>query len=62
VLNLARHVARPFNEVAARMASMGYWMTRTERPFPEWGVAARRFGVEPMTVEQFAQRFASDAR
>ena len=62
VLNLARHVARPFNEVAARMASMGYWMTRTERPFAEWGVAARRFGVEPMTVEQFAQRFASDAR
>lgn len=58
VLNIARHVVRPFNEVAARFASMGYWMTMTERPFPEWRTAATRFGVEPMTVEQFAQRYA----
>ena len=59
VLNIARHVARPFNEVAARMASMGYWMTITERPFPGWRQSASRFGVEPMTVEQFAQRFSA---
>ena len=58
VLNIARHLARPFNEVAARFASMGYWMTITERPFPDWKQSATRFGVEPMTVEQFARRFA----
>lgn len=60
VLNAARYLARPFNEVAARMASMGYWMTITERPFPDWRQSASRFGVEPITVEQFAQRFRRD--
>lgn len=58
VLNIARHVARPFNEVAARLASLGYWMTITERPFPEWRESATRFGIEPITVEQFARRFS----
>jgi NADH dehydrogenase len=60
VLNVARHVVRPFNEVAARLASMGYWMTITERPFPDWRKSATRFGIEPITVEQFARRFAAD--
>ena len=59
VLNIARHVARPFNEVAARLASLGYWMTITERPFPQWRQSATRFGVEPITVEQFAERFST---
>jgi uncharacterized protein YbjT (DUF2867 family) len=62
VLNIARHVARPFNEVAARMASLGYWMTITDREFPEWKASATRFGVEPITVEQFASRFSAPAR
>jgi nucleoside-diphosphate-sugar epimerase len=57
VLNVARYVVRPFNEVAARLASMGYWMTLTPRPFTEWRQSASRFGIEPMTVEQFAQRY-----
>ena len=57
LLRLARRVVRPFNEVAARFASMGYWMTVTERPFPEWRASATRFGIEPITVEQFAQRY-----
>ena len=52
-------VLRPFNEVAARLTSMGYWMTITDRPFPEWRQSARRFGIEPITVEQFAQRFSA---
>ena len=60
VLNVARHVVRPFNEVAARLASMGYWMTITERSFPDWQKSATRFGIEPITVEQFARRFAAD--
>ena len=59
VLGIARYVVRPFNEVAARLTSMGYWMTVTDRPFPQWRQSARRFGIEPMTVEQFAQRFSA---
>ena len=62
VLKVARHVVRPFSEVASRFASMGYWMTITDRPFPEWRVSARRFGIEPITVEQFASRFSRPAR
>lgn len=62
VLGIARHLVRPFNEVAARFASMGYWMTLTDRGFPGWGESARRFGVEPMTVEQFASRYSRRAR
>ena len=58
ILGVARHVVRPFNEVAARFASMGYWSTLRDRPFPDWRISAKRFGVEPITVEQFAQRFA----
>jgi uncharacterized protein YbjT (DUF2867 family) len=58
VLNIARYLARPFNEVAARFASMGYWMTVTDRPFSGWRQSATRFGIEPITVEQFAQRFS----
>jgi uncharacterized protein YbjT (DUF2867 family) len=57
VLNVARHLVRPFNELAARFASMGYWMTITERPFPGWRQSATRFGIEPITVEQFAKRY-----
>ena len=62
VLGIARYAVRPFNEVAARLTSMGYWMTRTDRAFPEWRVSAERFGVEPITVEQFATRFSPPAR
>jgi uncharacterized protein YbjT (DUF2867 family) len=57
VLNMARHAVKPFNEVAARFASLGYWMAITDRPFPDWQASAKRFGVQPMTVQQFAQRF-----
>jgi uncharacterized protein YbjT (DUF2867 family) len=58
LLGIGRHVIRPFNEVAARFASMGYWMTVTDRGFPEWRASATRFGVEPMAVEQFATRYS----
>ena len=57
VLGIARLAARPFNEVAARFASMGYWTTLADQRFPEWRDSAMRFGVQPVTVEQFAQRF-----
>jgi uncharacterized protein YbjT (DUF2867 family) len=58
VLGVARYVVRPFNEVAARFAAMGYWTTQSDWRFPEWRASASRFGVAPITVEQFAKRFA----
>ena len=58
VLGVARHVVRPFNEVAARFASMGYWTTLEDRRFPEWRTAASRFGVEPITLDQFIERYS----
>jgi uncharacterized protein YbjT (DUF2867 family) len=57
VLGIARVIAKPFNEVAARFASMGYWTTLEDRRFPQWTEAATRFGVTPMTVNDFAERF-----
>jgi uncharacterized protein YbjT (DUF2867 family) len=44
---------RPFNEVAARRVSLGYYAATRLRPFPEWRAAADRFGVEPMTIERY---------
>jgi NADH dehydrogenase len=62
VLGIARYVARPFNEVAARFASLGYWATLSDRRFPEWRASATRFGVNPVTIEQFASRYATSGR
>lgn len=56
VLGFARRAIRPFSEVAARFASLGYWTTLADRGFPEWRVSATRFGVDPITVEEFARR------
>jgi uncharacterized protein YbjT (DUF2867 family) len=55
VLFIGGAVLRPFNEVAARLMRMGYFTATTDQQFPEWRVAADRFGVSPMTVESFVQ-------
>jgi nucleoside-diphosphate-sugar epimerase len=34
----------------------------SNRRFPEWRTAAARFSVEPITIEQFAKRYAADGR
>lgn len=62
VLGIARYIARPFNEVAARFASLGYWATLSDRRFPDWRASATRFGVEPITIEQFAKRYDATGR
>ncbi len=51
---------RPFSEVGARLMAMGYVTATTTDAFTDWQSAARRFGVEPMTVDQFVDKtFAS---
>jgi len=52
-LKLLPPLIKPFNEVAARMVSLGYFAATLSRPFPEWKASADRFGVAPRTVEQY---------
>ncbi|MEO6444898.1 MAG: NmrA family NAD(P)-binding protein [Gemmatimonadaceae bacterium] len=63
---LLRHgprLLRPFNEVAARMMSLGYFTTVADTPLEDWHAPAARFGVHPRTAEVYiAQRFGSAAR
>lgn len=47
---------RPFNEFAARLMSMGYWSATTETRLDHWRVAADRFGMVPMSVEEWLGR------
>jgi uncharacterized protein YbjT (DUF2867 family) len=47
-------LVRPFNEVAARMMTLGYYAT-LYKPSSAWKAAADRFGVSPRSVEQYVQ-------
>ncbi|HUL71787.1 MAG TPA: SDR family oxidoreductase [Vicinamibacterales bacterium] len=49
-------IIRPFNEVAARMISLGHYAATRNSPFPQWRAAAERFGVKPLTVEEYVSR------
>jgi uncharacterized protein YbjT (DUF2867 family) len=53
VMGIGRMLVRPFNEVAARMMSLGYWSATRDNRCDDWEVAARRFGVMPRTVEAY---------
>ena len=44
-----------FDELAARMMTLGYFATM-DRAFPGWKKAADRFGVQPRTVEEHIAR------
>jgi len=44
---------RPFNEVTARLISLGHYAATQARPFPAWTKSAERFGVQPRTMEQY---------
>jgi len=50
-MRLLPPIVRMFDEVAARLMTLGYFATM-ERPFPGWTKAADRFGVRPRTIEQ----------
>jgi uncharacterized protein YbjT (DUF2867 family) len=51
VLRLLPPVVRPFNEVAARLMTLGLHSATESRPFPGWKKSADRFGISPRTVE-----------
>lgn len=56
LLRVLSLVLRPVNELVARFMAMGYWASGADRPLPHWEDAARRFGVEGITAEQYLAR------
>jgi hypothetical protein len=50
-------VVRPFNEVAARLKTLGAALSATEaRPFPDWKISADRSGGAAMRTFDRANR------
>ena len=57
-MRLLPPVIRPFDEVAARMMSLGLYAATSATPFPGWKTSADRFGVAPRTVETYIDKMA----
>jgi len=55
-MKLLPPIVRPFNEVSARLMTLGLYSATEARPFPEWKTSADRFGVAPMTVETYVEK------
>ena len=53
VLRAGSVLLRRLNEVTARFMAMGAWVASTDRTMLNWEKTAKRFGIEPMTAEQF---------
>jgi uncharacterized protein YbjT (DUF2867 family) len=52
-MRLLPPLVRPFNEVAARLMTLGFYSATEARPFPGWKAAADRFGVAPRDAETY---------
>ena len=57
-MRLLPPLIRPFNEVAARLMTLGLYAATQAAPFPGWKVSADRFGVAPRTVEAYVDQMA----
>jgi uncharacterized protein YbjT (DUF2867 family) len=55
-MRLLAPIVRPFNEVAARLMTLGLYAATRSTPFPGWKAPADRFGVTPRTVEAYVER------
>jgi uncharacterized protein YbjT (DUF2867 family) len=55
-LRLLPPIVRPFNELAARMMTLGLYRATEAVPFPGWKASADRFGVTPRTVETYVEQ------
>ena len=49
-------LVKPFNELAARMMTLGLYSATEANAFPQWKAAADRFGVAPPTVETYVEQ------
>jgi uncharacterized protein YbjT (DUF2867 family) len=61
-MRLLPPIVRPFNEVAARLMTLGLYAATQSTPFPDWKRAADRFGVTPESVEDYVSRMNIGAR
>jgi NADH dehydrogenase len=52
-MRLLPPIVRPFNEVAARLMTLGLYSATVAAPFPGWKASADRFGISPRTVETY---------
>jgi uncharacterized protein YbjT (DUF2867 family) len=55
-VRLLAPLVRPFNEVAARLMTLGLYSATEAKPFPGWKASADRFGVAPRTVEAYVEQ------
>jgi uncharacterized protein YbjT (DUF2867 family) len=51
VMRLLPPVVRPFDELAARLMTLGLFAAAYAEPFPGWQTSADRLGVSPRTAE-----------
>lgn len=56
LLRLLPPVVKPFNELAARLMTLGLYSAAYAEPFHDWKAAADRFGVQPRTVEEHVRQ------
>ena len=52
-------VVRPFNELVARLMTLGLFAATQSAPFPDWKKSADRFGVTPRTAEAYVETLTS---
>ena len=57
-MRLLPPVIRPFNEVAARLMTLGLYRATESGTFPGWKASADRFGVAPRTVDAYVDQLA----
>jgi uncharacterized protein YbjT (DUF2867 family) len=55
-MRLLPPVIRPFDEVAARVMTLGLYAATQSMPFPGWKAAADRFGISPRSVETYLEQ------
>lgn len=51
-MRLLPPLIRPFNEVTARLMTLGFYSATMATPFPNWQAAANRFSISPRSVER----------
>ena len=55
-MRLLAPIVRPFNEVTARLMTLGLYSATVPASFPGWQKSADRFGVAPRTVEKYIEQ------
>lgn len=54
-MRLLPPIVRPFNELAARLMTLGLYSAAYATPFPGWKASADRFGIAPRSVETYLE-------